>query len=163
MITIMVELNQARKHPSDPDEGKYLCPNDILLGRASPRVPGGPFKEVKDQRRYEFCQQIDNTFWKKWTVNYFPSLLLRQKWHTAKRNIIVGDIVLIKDSNMVRGNWKMGRVSKTKPGGDSYVRRCSVVYKCVVPRNDITKSFITIERPVQDLIVIVLVYDEAPC
>ena len=71
--------------------------------------------------------------------------------------------MLIKDSNAVRGNWKMGRVSKTNPSGDGYVRRCSVVYKRVVPGNDIPKSFITIERPVQDLIVIVPISDEESC
>ena len=29
--------------PNDPDDGAYLCPNDILLGRATSTVPQGPF------------------------------------------------------------------------------------------------------------------------
>ena len=33
-----------------------------------------------------------------------------------------GDIVLIQDSNQVRGNWKLGQVSKVKPGDDGKVR-----------------------------------------
>ena len=47
------------KHPSDPDEGSYLCPNDLLLGRASSRIPGGPFSEyTSSKQRYEFIQSI---------------------------------------------------------------------------------------------------------
>ena len=30
---------------SSPEEGTWLCPNDLLLGRASNNVPQGPFKE----------------------------------------------------------------------------------------------------------------------
>ena len=81
--------------------------------------------------------------------------------HTVQRNVKVGDIVLIKDSNALRGNWKMGRVSKVKPSADSYVRRCSAFYKQVLPGKDIPKSRITIERPVQDLIVIVPIEGES--
>ena len=33
--------------------------------------------------------------------DYFHTLVLRSKWHTAKRNLQVGDIVLVKDSNNV--------------------------------------------------------------
>ena len=58
----MVNERPIGKHPTDPDEGKYLCPNDILMGRATPRVPSGPFKEVRDRRRFEFIQQIGDTF-----------------------------------------------------------------------------------------------------
>ena len=42
--TVMYEaaqiVNQVPigKHPTSPDDGSYLCPNDLLLGRASPEV-----------------------------------------------------------------------------------------------------------------------------
>ena len=58
----------------------YLCPNDLLLGRASNRVPSGPFSENYNSRqRYLFVQSVVNSFWKRWTQDYFPSLLVRQK------------------------------------------------------------------------------------
>ena len=29
------------RHPASPDDAAYLCPNDVLLGRATSRVPSG--------------------------------------------------------------------------------------------------------------------------
>ena len=43
----------------------YLCPNDLLLGRASSRVPSGPFLEnCNHKQRYLFVQSIINAFWR---------------------------------------------------------------------------------------------------
>ena len=36
------------RHPTDPDHGAYLCPNHLLLGRASSRVPSGPFHQSEN-------------------------------------------------------------------------------------------------------------------
>ena len=45
--------------PEDPDDGSYLCPNDILLGRATDTVPQGPFRNTLNPKyRFEFCQRI---------------------------------------------------------------------------------------------------------
>ena len=151
----LVNERPIGKNPSEPDEERYLCPNDILLGRASSRVPGGPFKEVSSKRRFEFIQKLVDVFWRKWTHHYFQSLIVRQKWHTQKRNVMIGDIVLIKDSNSVRGRWKLGRVNKTIASGDGYVRRCVVVYKQQPPGIKLASKFTSIERPIQDLVVII--------
>ena len=71
-------------HPSTPDDGVYLCPNDLLLGRASSRVPQGPFLERNnDKCRLDFIEGIVKAFWKRWTQDFFPSLLIHQKWHTT--------------------------------------------------------------------------------
>ena len=36
--------------PNDPDNGSYLCPIDMLLGRASSEAHQGPFREMKNPR-----------------------------------------------------------------------------------------------------------------
>ena len=78
----------------------YLCPNDILLGRASTNTPQGPFRETKNPRhRYEFCQRIVDNFWKRWYQDVFPSVVPRRKWHTKCRNVQVDDIVVVADQN----------------------------------------------------------------
>lgn len=50
--TVMFEIaNLINQRPigikpgSDLDLGSYLCPNDLLLGRASPIVPRGVFED----------------------------------------------------------------------------------------------------------------------
>ena len=88
--------------PNDPADGTYLCPNDILLGRASTNTPQGPFRETKNPRhRYEFCQRIVDNFWKRWYQDAFPSIVPRWKWHTKCRNVQVDDMVA--DQNAIRG------------------------------------------------------------
>ena len=54
------------RHLRSPEDGSYLCPNDLILVRSTTRVPSGPFKESTNPRlRFEFIQNIVNSFWKK--------------------------------------------------------------------------------------------------
>ena len=71
-------------HPTNPDDGTYLCLNDLMLGRATSRIPQGLFKEyTSDRNRYAFVQFLTNAFWKKMIKCYFPSLIIRRKWKTV--------------------------------------------------------------------------------
>ena len=159
-VANLVNERPIGRHPTSPEDGTYLSSNDLLLGRSSSRIPSGPFKEhLTLRQRFEFVQSIINRFWKKWISDYFPSLIIRQKWHTATRNVRVGDIVLVADSNVVRGEWKLARVSETFPGKDGQVRKVTLKYKNPRPREPIRQykghGFVTIERPVHKLVVLV--------
>ena len=123
------------KHPDNPNDGHYLFPNEIILGRASSRVPSGPFKEcTSPKQRHEFIQSLVTSYWKKWTRDFFPTLVPRMKWHTERRNVMKYDVVLIQDANSLREQWTMGRVRKVFAGADGRVRRCEVSY--FVPPQD---------------------------
>ena len=63
----------------------------------------------------------------------------------------VDDIVLIEDSNAIRGQWTMGVVTETFPGKDGKVRSVNVKYKRT---GDGVKSFTIVKRPVQKLVVL---------
>ena len=76
-----------------------------------------------------FVQQIINTFWKKWQRDYFNTLLVRQKCHTASRNLRVGDIVLVQDSTALKGQWKLAEVAVASAGSDGKVRDVTLHYK----------------------------------
>ena len=118
------------RHPTSPDDGAYLCPNDPLLGRATSRVPSGPFDEKANNRQqFTFVETIISTFWKKWTRDYLPSSLIRQKWHASHRNMKTGDIVLLQDSNLIGGHWMLRKVSNSYPGTDGKVRKVDEQYK----------------------------------
>ena len=76
----LVNERPIGRTPNDPDDESQLCPNDMLLGRASSRISQGPFKETSDPRhRVEFVQKIVHSFWKRWTRDNFPSLVPRKK------------------------------------------------------------------------------------
>ena len=125
--------------PKSPEDGTYLCPNDLLLGRSGNAVPGGPFKECSNLKRLTFIESLVDAFWKKWSRDYFSSLIIRPKWHTSKRSLKVDDVVLIHDSNSLRGSWKLGRVSALFPGSDGITRNVEVKYKSN-PSNKIQNS-----------------------
>lgn len=164
--TVMYEAAQIvnqrpiGNYPTHPDDGSYLCPNDLLLGRSSPEVPQGPFKQrVSDRYRLDFIQQVVQSFWKKWTRDYFPGLIVRSKWHVEKRNVRRGDVVLIQDTNPVRGNWKIGIVTEVHPSQDNKVRRVTVSYKNQ-HQTGTPARYTSIERAVHKLNVLVAVEDQ---
>ena len=146
-------------HPTELGDDVYPSPNHLMLGRSSTRVPSGPFKQTRDPRlRLEFVQKLIDMFWKRWNRDYFQSLLIRQKWHVEKRNVKVGDVALIQDSNAVRGQWKMGSGTQAFPGDDERVRKDEVQYKCFPPddksKENEGNSYTVIQRPVQRFVVI---------
>lgn len=75
----------------------------MLLGRASPQVPQGPFRETRNPRkRVEFVQKIVDSFRRRWTRDVFPLLVPRKKWNTSRRNVQVDDFVMVAEPNTVR-------------------------------------------------------------
>ena len=94
-VANLVNQRPIGRIPNDPDDGSYLCPNDILLGRASSHVPQGPFRETRNPRlRVEFVQKIVDSFWKRWTRDVFPSLIPRKKWNAEHRNEQEGNSII---------------------------------------------------------------------
>ena len=71
----------------------------------------------------------------------------------------MGDVVLIQDPNQVRGNWRLGIVSRVYPGDDGRVRRVEVQYKNPKPGEAVGKyqgrGYVTVQRAVNRLIVLV--------
>ena len=126
-VANLVNQRPIGRVPDDPDDGSYLCPNDILMGRATNTVPQGPFRHTENPRhRFEFCQKIVGSFWKKWSRDVLPQLVPRKKWTTVKRNVRVDDFVIVADPNAVRGKWNVGKVRQVFPGEDGLVRNVQV-------------------------------------
>ena len=111
-----------------------MCPNDLLLGRTTGHATcyqtnyNPSFESILD-----FNDNIVNLFWKKWIRDFWPSLIIRQKWHFERRNLRVGDIVIFQDSNILKANWKLGEILIANEGKDNKVRNVSIRYK---PKKD---------------------------
>ena len=151
--------------PNNQTDSEYLSPNSLLLGRCSTRISSGPFQaeDMYDERpgaaktRFLLVQRITDQFWKVWTKLYFPSLIIQQKWHTLKRNLSIGDICLLQDSNTMRGEWRLCKVTETYPDTHGVVRNVEVM---VAPVHDGGKTYKyhkpnCLKRHVSNLIVIV--------
>jgi hypothetical protein len=53
----------------------------------------------------------------------------RDKWTVPRRNIRLGDVVLLHDSNAPRGTWPLVRVLEVFPGSDGLVRSARIKVK----------------------------------
>ena len=95
----------------------------MLLGRATSEEPQGPFKPTRNPPdRVEFIQKPVDSFWKRWTRDVFPTLVLRKKWQLERRNLQVSDVVTYIEENAVQRNWTLGKVIETYPGRDGQIR-----------------------------------------
>ena len=154
--TVMFEVAQLLNqrpigsHPNNPEDGTYLCPNDLILGRSSSSAPQGPFKERSSNKfRFDFIQKIVAAFWKRWSREVFPNMVMQPKWHTEQRSLREGDVVLVQDANLVRGKWRMAVVTEAIPSADKRVRRVKLAYKSE------NNTDIVVQRAVQRLILLV--------
>jgi hypothetical protein len=150
-VASLVNERPIGRHPTSPEEGAYLSPNDLLLARSTNRIPGGPFNMTTNKyERHRLVQQVTATFWRRWTEDCFPSLLIQQKWHARHRNLQMGDIVLVRESGKIKGKWKIGKVVKADASArDGLVRQVDVSYK-----NPNLKAITVITRPVQQVVVV---------
>ena len=86
----LVNERPIGRHPTTIEEGTYLCPNDLILGRTTVRVPGGPFNETSSTKhRLKFIQDIVNAFWKKRTRDYFPSFSKNGTLHSVICKLVI--------------------------------------------------------------------------
>ena len=113
-------------------EIKPLCPNQILTmkSKVAPPPPG-VFQEAEiyARKRWRVVQHMANTFWSRWRKEYLQLQQSRQKWTEAKRNLVVGDIVLMQEENTSRGEWPMARVVETHANNDELVRSVTLFSK----------------------------------
>ena len=47
-----------------------------------------------------------------WSQEYVTLLHNRKKWTKTRRDLIIGDLVLIVDEQLRRSEWKLGRIVK---------------------------------------------------
>ena len=70
---------------------------------------------------------------------------MRRKWKHTLKNIRVGDIILLKDSEAPRNHWPTGLVERVFPSEDGLVRKLEVrIVKDGQPR--------TYVRPISEIV-----------
>ena len=71
----------------------------------------------------------DNHFWQRWASEVTPVRVIRQRWHETKRNLKVGDLVLVHDSSKLRKKYTMAVVTDVHTSQDGMVRSCTVGFR----------------------------------
>ena len=108
-----------------------LTPNHFLHGRASSNLTPEEFvqRDMSLRRRWRHSQFLADQFWGRWRRKYVPHLIERSKWRNIRSNIRRGDLVLIVEDNVPRGQWRLGRVIAPIASADGLVRSAEVVTK----------------------------------
>ena len=89
-------------------------------------------------------ERLTAELWVRWRREYLQQLQRRTKWRTTAKDIQVGDIVLLKETDWWQRSWPLARVEKRFVGNDGHVR--------VV---DIFLNQKTYRRPVHKLVPLV--------
>ena len=114
---------------SDPLSGEPLTPNQLLTLKTQVVLPPpGKFErpDLYSKKRWRRVQYLANQFWLRWRKEYCSKLQSRPRWTDSKRNLKVGDVVLVCDPDEPRNKWPVAIVSKVYPSKDRLVRKVQI-------------------------------------
>ena len=134
-VTKILNSRPLSRNSDSPLDEQPLTPNHLLHLRPCPSVPPGVFDkdDLTCRRAWKQAQYL--AFWRRWTREYLPTLLERKKWTEPKRNLQIGDLVLVADETFSRGKWPLGRVVEVIVSRDGWVRsegedKCNSSHMC---------------------------------
>ncbi len=140
----------------DPDDYEPLTPNHLLLLQSDAAFPPGIFTkdDLYVRQRWRQVQYLAELFWTRWRREYLTLLQERQKWHIVRASHQVGDLVLVVDQLLPRGQWCTGRISSIIEDSKGSVRVVKV--KIAKKKSNINSVATTVEleRPITKLILL---------
>lgn len=95
-----------------------LTPSHLLTMKSKVVLPPpGMFQspDLYSRKRWKRVQHLPNEFWCHWRKEFLLSLQQCAKWNNPRRNLSVGDVVIVKDDNLPRNCWQLAHVWKTYP------------------------------------------------
>ncbi|VDP43731.1 unnamed protein product [Schistosoma mattheei] len=107
----------------DPEQLETLSPNNLLLLRKPNLNQIEISLRERYSRQWRQAQLLATTFWRRWIKEYLPLLQTRTKWTQRRRDLQVGDLVLVIGDTYSRSDWPKGLVVSINPGEDSLVRQ----------------------------------------
>ena len=141
---------------TDPETPEPLTPNHLLTCKSQVVLqPPGHFSrpDLYLRRRWRRVQYVTDQFWQRWRTEYRDMLQPRQKWTREHPNAKVGDVVLVRDVNLARNKWPLGRIVKVYPSSDGLVRKARVLIT-----DDGKRSLL--DRPIHKLVLICAVDED---
>ena len=149
-------MNSRPMTTVDSDGLDPLTPNHLIQMKTSivlPPPPGSFDDEQYSRKRWRRVQATVDLFWSRWRSQYLAGLQGRQCW-TKTRSFSVGDVVLLKDDNVCRGQWKLCRISDLIISHDGLVRRVELrVGDYSAGADSVQVSYL--ERPVHKLVLLI--------
>jgi hypothetical protein len=145
LVTILREiqgaLNDRPLVAASEDTFEVITPSHLLLGRriktwndefSETQLP----QESSVRAKWKHRQITFDKFWHLWTKTYQIELQRRSKWYGTKRNLKIGDLVLIEKSFYKRIEWPLALVVGVNKGKEGLSR--SVELRVQEPRTKVT-------------------------
>ncbi|XP_066153587.1 uncharacterized protein [Euwallacea fornicatus] len=109
---------------NNPSDLAALTPGHFLIGTNPTSYPEKDVTHINEHRLslWQRYVQIQQVFWKRWSVDYLNRLQNRPKWAKTAKNVQVGDLVLIREDDAPPLHWPLARVIQVMPGSDGVVR-----------------------------------------
>lgn len=125
---------------SDSNDPEALTPNHFIM--RAPPSEANCFHSADNsyyRKQWQKCQQMSNSFWKRWVKEYLPTLSRRTKWTDETDPIKENEIVVIVEDNLPRNRWKLGKIVAAIPGRDGRIRVVDVQTRTGVKRRPVSK------------------------
>ncbi|XP_033760782.1 uncharacterized protein LOC117342685 [Pecten maximus] len=119
-VTAIINARPLVPVSSDPEQPFILSLSSLLTQKTQDQAESFQHLSLKDMyhSQWRHVQVLAERFWCRWRKEYLSMLQPRRKWQEKKRNVKVGDVVLLKDSQAVRNDWPLGVVRRVIPSSD---------------------------------------------
>lgn len=127
---------------ADPKDEPCLTPNHFLIGQMGGNLLTPQMTEQSARalrRRWRHLQDLVSKIWRRFRRELLPTLSQRHKWQEVKRDVEVGDVMLLLEPSTPRGKWPLVVVDDVYTGQDGHVRVVDVRRNGQVFRRPITK------------------------
>ena len=146
MIEAEKELRNAWQYVDEDKLRKEEVQSGMnwIFGSACPRCQGALESLIKIAKRAVifavrkrrlsdiiWCNRLSDDFWEEKIQLYAPTLVIQRKWNVNTRNLRLGDVVIVADINVLRGQYRLGMVKEVFPDVEGKVRRVLDTYKNV--------------------------------
>ena len=141
---------------NDANSEVVLSPTNLLTMKSKVVMPPpGEFSrpDIYCRKRWRRVQHLSNEFWSRWRKEFLLSLQERQKWSSARRNFREGDIVILKDDNCRRNEWKLAKIVETFPDEKGFVRTVKLLVSSIDRSGSMDNRMFV--RPVDKMVLLV--------
>ncbi|XP_059221542.1 uncharacterized protein LOC131996109 [Stomoxys calcitrans] len=101
-----------------------LTPGHFLIG-SSLLAPAEP-EEIPSKtallNRWRKLKVIQQEFCRRWKSEYLTELHKRFKWKSTKENLVLNDLVVLRNESTCHTDWRLGHIIKLYTGRDKQVR-----------------------------------------
>ena len=115
---------------ADTDNPVPLSPSMLLTMKQKPLLsPPGVFvrEDLYTRKRWRRVQYLAEQFWLRSKREFLQNLQSRTKWNERERILACGDVVLLKDKDLHRNDWSLGRVTEGVESEDGKVRKARIM------------------------------------